>query len=178
MESLGYGVTVLLGASALWAMSGTLRERPLVALPGPSSVMVVEQRAATHPGDPLATRDLAQAYLDAHQPGLAVVWIEAAPPTVRNDVRVRHVAARALVDQGRNDEALALEREVVAACSATASDTWSSTGCDSVLVASAIRRASILQALVSLGVEDAQAQPEASLIAYRNATREARVWVE
>jgi hypothetical protein len=159
-------------------MSGTLRERPLVASPGPSSVLAVEERAASHPGDPLATRDLAQAYLDAHQPGLAVVWIEAAPPAVRNDVRVRHVAARALVDQGRNDEALALEREVVAACSATASDTWSSTGCDSVLVASAIRRASILQALVSLGVEDAQAQPEASLIAYRNATREARVWVE
>jgi hypothetical protein len=41
-----------------------------------------------------------------------------------------------------------------------------------------MRRADILRELVSLGVEDAEAHPEASLVAYQNATREARVAVE
>jgi hypothetical protein len=51
-------------------------------------------------------------------------------------------------------------------------------GCDSFLLASAMRRTDILRALVSLGVEDAEAHPEAMLIAYQNATREARVMVQ
>ena len=51
-------------------------------------------------------------------------------------------------------------------------------GCDPVLLASAIRRANILRELLSLGVEDAQAHPEAARIAYQNATREATVALE
>ena len=42
----------------------------------------------------------------------------------------------------------------------------------------ATRRADILRELVSLGVEDAQAHPEMSLVAYQNATREARIAVQ
>jgi hypothetical protein len=37
---------------------------------------------------------------------------------------------------------------------------------------------SILAELVALGVEDARSQPEVSLVAYKNATREARVVAE
>jgi hypothetical protein len=48
-------------------------------------------------------------------------------------------------------------------------------GCDALLLASAVRRASILKELVALGVEDTRAQPEESFVAYQNATREARV---
>jgi len=50
--------------------------------------------------------------------------------------------------------------------------------CDAVLLASAMRRTDILRELVALGVEDAQAHPEMSLVAYQNATREARVMVQ
>jgi hypothetical protein len=49
--------------------------------------------------------------------------------------------------------------------------------CDAWLIASARRRADILEELVGLGVEDARAQPEASAVAYHNATREVRLAV-
>lgn len=177
LQYWGHGITALIGASVLWAMSGTGSEQALVGAAS-ASIRALEQGATAHPADPVAAHDLAQAYLDEHQPGLAVVWIEGAEPSVRGDVRVRHVLARALVDQGRDEEALARERQVVAGCESTASGGTAPAGCDSVLLASAVRRVNILQALVALGIEDAQAQPEASLVAYRNATREARVQVE
>jgi hypothetical protein len=80
------------------------------------------------------------------------------------------------VDGGRCDDALAVEQRVVDRCSPLVSGS-AVAGCDPVLLASAMRRADILRELVSLGVQDAQAHPEASLVAYQNATREARVMV-
>jgi hypothetical protein len=150
----------------------------VLAASEPEAVRVLEMRAATHPGDPEATRALAQAYLDARQPGLAVVLVEGAAPAVRGDVRVQHVYARALIDEGRNDEALAADQGVVNACAPLTEGAPVPAGCDPVLLASAMRRTDILRALVASGVEDAQAQPEESLVAYQNATREARVMVQ
>jgi hypothetical protein len=173
-----YGVTVLAAAAALWVMSGTQREKPVLAATEPEAVRTLEVAAAAHPGNAEATRALAQAYLDARQPGLAVVLVEGAAPTVRDDVRVQHVYARALVDAGRNEEALAVEKGVVAACRPLAEGASARPGCDPTLLASAMRRTDILSELVSLGVNDAQANPEISLVAYQNATREARVMVQ
>jgi hypothetical protein len=173
-----YGVAVLSAAAALWLMSGTQREKPVLAATEPEAVRVLEARVATHPADAAATRSLAQAYLDARQPGLAVVLVEGAAPALRDDVRLEHVYARALVDEGRNDEALAVEKRVVSACRPLAEGAPAPDGCDPTLLASAMRRTDILSELVSLGVEDAQAHPEASLVAYQNATREARVMVQ
>jgi hypothetical protein len=184
-----YGVTVLVAAAALWAMSGTQREKPVLAATEPAPIAALEVAAAAHPGEVDTTRALAQAYLDARQPGLAVVLVEGAPPTVQADVRVQHVYARALVDAGRNEEALAVEQGVVAACQPLA-ESWGRSpnsqtrgapapaGCDPVILASAMRRTDILSELVSLGVNDAQAHPEMSLVAYQNATREARVMTQ
>jgi hypothetical protein len=81
---------------------------------------------------------------------------------------VEHVYARALLDQGRANEALTAERAVLSQCE-------DGTSCDAWLIASATRRSDSLQQLVQLGIEDAQAHPEASRIAYHNATREARL---
>jgi hypothetical protein len=83
-----YGVTVLAAAGVLWAMSGTQREKPVLAATEPEAVRALEASAAAHPGDVEATRALAQAYLDARQPGLAVVLVEGARPAVHDDVRV------------------------------------------------------------------------------------------
>ncbi len=138
----------------------------------------MEEQAVAHPDDPVALRTLAQAYLDARQPGLAVVLVESAPSTLRANVVVRHVYARALLDEGRNEEALAVEGEVVAACRPLTDGHRVPADCDPVLLASAMRRTDILRELWSFGVEDAQAQPEASLVAYRNATREARIMLQ
>ena len=173
-----YGLAVVTAAAALWMMSGTQREKPVLAATEPDSVKTLEADVAAHPGDVDAVRQLAQAYLDARQPGLAVVLVEESSPAVKGDVRVQHVYARALVDEGRNGEALAAEKSVVAQCRSVAEGAPAAPGCDSVILASAIRRADILSELVSLGVQDSQAHPEASLIAYQNATREARVMVQ
>lgn len=173
-----YGGAVLAAAAALWVMGGVQREKPVLAATHSEVVRALEASVAAGPNDPAAARALAQAYLDARQPGLAVVLVEGAPPAVRRDVRVQHVYARALVDEGRNDEALAVEQRLVTACRPLADGTAVPDGCDPVLLASAMRRAAILRELVSLGVEDAQARPEMSLVAYQNATREARVTVQ
>ena len=47
-----------------------------------------------------------------------------------------------------------------------------------LVIVSATRRAGILDALVKQGVDDAIAHPEASMVAYHNATHEARLAVE
>jgi hypothetical protein len=173
-----YGVAVLSAAAALWAMSGTQKERPVLAATEPEGVRALEFNAAAHPESVESTRALAQAYLDVRQPGLAVVLVQGAPPTVHADVRVQHVFARALVDEGRDEEALAVEDDVVSRCHPVAEGAPAPVGCDGLLLASAMRRSDILRELVSLGVEDAQAHPEMSLVAYQNATREARVMVQ
>jgi hypothetical protein len=168
-------------------MGGTQHERPVLSATAAQNVAALEAKAQMRPSDAEATRGLAQAYLDARQPGMAIVLIESSAAQVQKSPRVQHAYARALVDAGRSDEALAVERRVVATCSSLAEDGPSgqrnalaagAAGCDPVLLASAMRRADILRELVSLGVEDAEAHPEASLVAYQNATREARVAVE
>jgi hypothetical protein len=176
-----YGVTVLAAAAALWMMSGTQREKPVLAatLATPAdAVRALEMDCAAHPGDAVATAALAQAYLTVRQPGLAVGLVEGAPPAVRDDVRVRQAYGRALMEAGRNVEALAVERGVVASCRPLTEGAPAPEGCDAFVFASAMRRADVLRELVSCGVNDTMAQPEMSLVAYQNATREARVMVQ
>jgi hypothetical protein len=178
MGTRACAVTVLMAAAAVWLLAGTQREHPVVAA-HPDGLRSLEVSAAARPDDPQATGALVQYYLEAHQPGLAVALVEGAAPATRDDPRLLHVYARALIDEGRNARALDAERQVLAACrpviegASPAPD-----GCDAVLLASATRRADILNELLSLGVEDAPAHPEMSLVAYQNATREAHVMVQ
>jgi hypothetical protein len=175
------GIAVASVLALLWASGGTQRERPLLPTgpgTGPDRVRACEATAAAHPDNPDAARALAQAYLDASQPGLALGVLEALPPPLRADPRTEQLYGRALLDQGRNDAALTVEARVVALCMKVvdgASATPSGPGCDALLLASAVRRASILKELLALGVEDTRAQPDESFVAYQNATREARV---
>ncbi len=174
MEMWSYSAAVFLGAFGLWAMSGTEREELLVAEETVAPLRALEANVAADGRDAAKARRLAQAYLDAHHPGLALALIEAAPAAVQSDLRLRHIYARALLDQGRNEEALAVESSVVESCRPKV-DGSLPTICDPVLVASAVRRGAILRELVTLGIHDTLAHPEASLVAYRNATRQARV---
>jgi hypothetical protein len=141
----------------------------------PEPLRSLEANVAAHPEDPEPARTLAQAYVDARQPGLAVVLVGSAPARVRDNVRVQHVYARALIAEGRNSEAFRAERHVIEACGVLTEGHLAPPGCDAALLVSAVRRADILRELVSLGVEDAEAQPEAAVFAYQNATREARI---
>jgi hypothetical protein len=171
----GWSVAVLTAASALWLASGVERERPVLSSGASDAIEQLEANVAVHPENAQALRLLSQAYLEARAPGLAMSLIQHAPSAVRSDPWVAHTYARALLDQGRAEEALVVERRVLDACAADPSP--GRADCDTWLIASATRRTDILQELVQLGVEDAQAHPEASAIAYQNATREARLAV-
>jgi hypothetical protein len=183
-------VTVLvLGVALMWLVSGTLREGPLCDARPAEQLRSLEVGVAVDTNDVGRVLRLGQAYLDAQEPGLAIALLESSPASVRTDARAEHVLARALLDHGQNERALEVESRVLATCDAAADVTGAekaaaahsasvAAGCDEVLLASAKRRASILREMVRLGVRDALARPEASLIAYRKATRETRIRVE
>jgi hypothetical protein len=165
---------VLAAVASLWLASGTQREKPILNEAEAAKVGALEASVATNPSDAKAVHGLAQAYLDARAPGLALSAIETAPTSVRREPGVLHLYARALLDQGRAVDALAAEKRVLEACAPGLDGT---SPCDTWLIASATRRADILRQLVELGVEDANAHPEASAVAYHNATRQARLAV-
>jgi hypothetical protein len=186
MAARTFGVAVVSLVVAAWVSAAPQREKALLtsgeqASHGPLSsdaIRELESSVALHRDDPGVTRALAQAYVDARAPGLAVALIEHAPVCVRDDVRVRHGLARALLDQGRSEHALRVERAVLAACLPLADGSGAAKGCDPTLLASASRRIGIISELVALGVEDAEADPEAARLAYLNATRDARVTLQ
>jgi hypothetical protein len=177
MSLRAWNAAVLVGAVAVWLATGTREAKPVFADTAKAdAVRVLETDVARHPSDGPAVQKLAQAYLDNRAPGLAVTLIEGSPATVQAEPRVGHVLARALVEEGQNQEALAVEERVLSTCSSL-DDEAIAQGCDATLVVSATRRTEILQQLVRLGAEDAQAQPDETSVAYHNATREARVQI-
>ena len=166
----GWNVAVLVAIGSVWFCGTTQREKPVVGdAAHHGRIGLLETKVAANVGDPTALRELAQAYLDVRQPGMAVGTIERAPSEVREEPTVEHLYARALLDQGRSADALAAERRVLAKCADPSSEV---PACSTFLIASATRRADIIEQLVQLGVEDANAQPEASRLAYHNATRQ------
>lgn len=164
MSHKGWSIGVLVAVFVLWFAGTTQHERPLLPEPRTERLLVLERRVAASPQDAALLQELVQAYLDVKQPGLALGALERAPSSVRREPGVEHLFARSLLDQGRSADALASERNVLAICA--------SRDCSAHLVASATRRAEILQELVALGVEDASLHPEASSVAYQNATRQ------
>lgn len=155
---------VLAALGVLWVASGTQREKPVLGLHG-AEVSALEADLASAPNDPSKIQALGQKYIEAKTPGLAVRLVESQPVAVRTEPVVEHVYARALLEQGRSGDALAAEQRVLDRCAS------GEVACSSFLVAQATRRADILRELGKLGVEDAQAYPEKSQLAYHNATR-------
>ena len=169
----GWNIAILVAIGAIWFAGSTQREKRVVGDSQSDRVALLEEQVAASPNDVARVRELAQAYLDARAPGMALASIEHAPAAVRAEPTVDHLYARALLDQGRSADALAAERRVLARCAE--SDTTAPSeapACSTYLIASATRRAEILEQLVTLGVEDANAHPEASSLAYHNATRQ------
>jgi hypothetical protein len=166
----GWNVAVLVAIGAIWFCGTTQREKPVVGDAKNTGIVgAAETKAATSPSSPAALRELAQTYLDVRQPGMAIGVIERAAPAVREEPTIEHLYARALLEQGRSTDALAAEKRVLAKC---ADPSVEVPPCSAYLIASATRRAEIIEQLVQLGVEDANAQPEASSLAYHNATRQ------
>jgi hypothetical protein len=169
MGLCAWNAVVLMSVLGLVLASGAQRERSLLSAEQSDTVRALEANVAANPIDPISLRALAQGYVDVRASGMALRAIEDANPQTRADVGVQHVYARALLDQGRAADALGVERSVVNACALS-----SSASCDRWLLASATRRVEIMDSLVELGVEDAQAHPESAAVAYYRATRQAR----
>jgi hypothetical protein len=169
----GWNVAILVAIGVIWFAGSTQREKRVVSDTHTDRVALLEGQAAASPSDPARVRELAQSYLDARTPGMALACIERSPKAVQQDPTVEHLYARALLDQGRSADALAAERRVLATCTAPyAGTTTDAPACSTYLIASATRRADIIEQLVQFGVEDANAHPEASSLAYHNATRQ------
>jgi hypothetical protein len=165
----GWNVAILVAIGAIWFAGSTQREKRVVGDTHTDRVALLEEQVAANPANAARVRELAQAYLDARVSGMALHLIERAPESVRKEPSVEHLYARALLDQGRSADALAAERRVLSYCADPAVEV---PACSTYLIASATRRAEILEQLVTLGVEDANAHPEASSLAYHNATRQ------
>lgn len=171
----GWNVAVLVAIGAIWFAGSTQHEKRVVGdTTHTGRVALLEEQVAASPADAKRVRELAQGYLDARAPGMALTTIERAPKAVRSDPTVEHLYARALLDQGRSADALAAERRVLSICNdiPAPEPAVDPPICSSYLIASATRRAEILEQLVAIGVEDANAHPEASSLAYHNATRQ------
>lgn len=164
----GWNVAVLVAIGAIWFAGSTQREKRVVGDTHSQKVALLEEQLAATPANAAKVRELVQAYVDARQPGMALATIERAPREIREEPSIEHLYARALLDQGRSADALAAEKRVLNRCADPATEV---PACSTYLIASATRRAEILEQLVALGVEDANAHPEASNLAYHNATR-------
>lgn len=165
---------MVFAAAALMTMGALPGREHAVVAAGPE-VLRLEAQLASRPHDISLRTALAQDYLDARSPGLAWRVVAETPEAERTEPAIQHLAARVLIEQGNATGALAMERSVLATCDSSAAR--SPSGCNFWLVVSATRRAEILQALVTSGVDDALAHPEASLVAYHKATHEARLAV-
>lgn len=163
-------IGVLAAVLGLLAATGTQREKPVVGGPRAAELAALEAAVATAPTEgerAVRLARLADAYVDVGATGAAVGAVEEASASSRRHVRVEHAYARALLEHGRATDALGAERRVLTTCEAE--------GCDGWLLVAATRRADILASLTAAGIEDVKAQPEASALAYKSATREARL---
>ena len=71
-----WNAALLVAVGSLWLASGTQHEKAVLAGVESGTVRALEVQVAMAPGDALRRRDLAQAYLDVHAPGLAVGVVE------------------------------------------------------------------------------------------------------
>ena len=106
---------VLMAAGAVWMASGSEHEHavlsPLGGAADPVAIESLESQVAASPNDDAKLRTLAQAYMDARAPGLALAIIQRAPAPLQGNAKVEHLYARALIDEGRAQDALTVERD-------------------------------------------------------------------
>src|SRR6188508_867565 len=132
----GWNVAVLVAIGAIWFAGSTQREKRVVGDAHTDRVALLEEQAAANPANATRVKELAQAYLDARAPGMALASIERAPDAVRKEPTVEHLYARALLDQGRSADALAAERRVLSYCADPSGEPSGSASCSTYLIAS------------------------------------------
>lgn len=153
---------------------GGMEERAAQLLPQrtlagvqPERLQQLESQAAVAPtaGSVAA---LAGAYLDHNQSGLATAVLEKAPRELRDRPEIAHLYARALFHRGRAREALAVARDASQTCA-------DGGACAPWLVAKTTRQVAFFEQMVAAGIDDPQANPDATLAAYDRSTHAVRL---
>jgi hypothetical protein len=158
----------------VWLLALGTQENATTVLPPTATagstpdIAALEQRAALAPSG-ASVVDLASAYLDRGQPGLAFAVLDRAPEAVRAEPDAGHLAARALVALGHSEQALDEARRASAACGDPARP------CPPWLAAKAARHLAFLEELVAAGVEDPARAPEATRAAFERSNRAVRL---
>lgn len=161
MRELVISAVILAGAFGLWLSAGVHREAPLVGHAAlTDEVAALETQVALDPDNVEKLTALCSTYLDREAPGFALAAIHRAPEQVRQDPKVNHLWARALLHEGQASEALAKQRTVLADCQKTA--------CSPSLVAGAMRHEAFLSAMVANGVEDYRRNPDLTVDAFHS----------
>lgn len=165
---------VVLGAIAWMAAFGAGEQRASELFPqkeaagvAPADFQGLEASAAQAP-TPRAVIALANAYLDRDQPGLASAVLEKAPREMLGRPDVAEVLARALFHRGRAREALAVARSANETC-------VDSPSCAPWLVGKTSRQVAFFEQVVAAGIDDPQADPEGTRVAYERSSHEVRL---
>lgn len=72
----GWNIAILVAIGAIWFAGSTQREKRVVGDSQSDRVALLEEQVAASPNDAARVRELAQAYLDARAPGMALASIE------------------------------------------------------------------------------------------------------
>jgi hypothetical protein len=156
-------------ALGLLAMSETTHVARVTA-PDDGQLATLERHAAGSPDDIGSLTELAGAYLDRGEPGMALAALARPSPQDRQRPEVLHVAARALFEDGRAKDALAMELRALDACAEAA--------CRPRLLAQGARRVEFFQAVIDLGVENPLLAPDTVALAFERSNREVRLQLE
>ena len=155
---------VLMGVLGLCMLAGANREAPLVGHQKlGDKVPELENTVAAQPDNTDALVDLTQHYVERGAPGMALSALERAPQAVRQNPRVAHLWAVALLHEGHASQALEKERAAISGCNERRCPPW--------VLASALRHEQFLSELVQRGVEDYRRDPDATVAAYGRLSR-------
>ncbi|MCU0656864.1 MAG: hypothetical protein MUF64_16905 [Polyangiaceae bacterium] len=162
-------VALLAGISIMAALGASQRTPSLVLahLPGDPALAELEARVASDPKDEAAMIQLARTLLDRNAPGLAVTVLERSPSVLQRSAEAADLASTAQLRSGKNRSALAWTRQALALCEKR--------GCEHGTVVRATRREELLEAAVSEGIEDLDANPEATARVLRKAVRQVQL---
>jgi hypothetical protein len=162
----GFNVVLLAGLSITVAL-GASQRTPSLVLDSPqdttSELASLEARVARSPEDREAALRLARALLGRNAPGLALAVLERSSRALERSPEAADLAATAQMKVGKNRAALASTKQALVACERQ--------GCEGTLLARNARREELIEAALAEGIEDMEADPEATARAHRKATR-------
>ncbi|MCS6899573.1 MAG: hypothetical protein RMJ98_07645 [Myxococcales bacterium] len=148
------------------ALEASQRTPKLVLDSSPNTLELsaLEARVAHTPQDQRAVLQLARTLLEQNEPGMALAVLERSPKAMERSPEGADLIATVQMRMGKNRAALASTKHALMACERQ--------GCEGILLARNTLREELLEVLLTEGIEDVEANPEATAQIYRQATRQ------